>query len=210
MKPFMYKNSFLEFEKITGTVTGASKYSETYIRTVGGGGQIKNGTGYISTPSIRSTSITKQEFWLITESGEERPINITGYDIPIREGQVVTVIHACRAESYIIIVFNHTANRYWTLRTPKDIVKDFPFVRGYGFHVSGLIILPIIFFAAVLAGGTNQMVGVGVIVFELAAFGFLLVDYLRVRSERETVIKALSTYYQNLTDEVASIASRSK
>ncbi|VVP59735.1 hypothetical protein PS850_06123 [Pseudomonas fluorescens] len=94
MESFKHKNKAVEFSKVTGEVLSQNKYSETRVSSSGGGGYIGKQGGHVQAPKIQTTIIKKQEFWIKKADGTEESVKLTGYDIPLREGQFITLISA--------------------------------------------------------------------------------------------------------------------
>jgi hypothetical protein len=115
METFTYRGKTLDFRSITGTVLDTSTRSETHISGGGGGGYIGPKGGHIDDISIRSHNTTLQEFWIKTEDGMEKSVNISGTSIPLRAGQRITLIAAeqkGRNEGWYASVINHNANQF--------------------------------------------------------------------------------------------------
>ena len=115
METFTYRGKTLEFRSITGTVLDTSTRSETHISGGGGGGYIGPKGGHIDDISIRSHNTTLQEFWIKTEDGMEKSVNISGTSIPLRANQRITLISAeqkGRNEGWYASVINHNANQF--------------------------------------------------------------------------------------------------
>lgn len=135
MEDFVYKGKRIEFTSVTGTVLSSDKreHTETYTSTSGGGGYIHNGTGYINAPrtTTRSTTVTNHEFWLSLENGEERSIKLSGTDIPLREGQKVTMVSARKpgenSGEWTLLV-NHSAGRYWNVLDAAGFIGEFDLI----------------------------------------------------------------------------------
>lgn len=75
----------------TGTVSGATTWSETHVSGGGGGGYMHNGSGHVSSTSISSTVRERQRFFLVEPDGDETEFNDTG--LAVRDGQTVTVVY---------------------------------------------------------------------------------------------------------------------
>jgi len=116
MQDLILRNKTIKFWKVTGEVIGNQKYSETHVSSSGGGGFVSNSGGYVEAPSVNSTTILNQDFWIRTEDGQEIPIQLKDSDIPLRIGQKISVIYSRREESdsgWASTLVNHSANRYW-------------------------------------------------------------------------------------------------
>jgi len=132
MENFSYRGKVVKFWRITGEVLASDKRTETHVYSSGGGGNIEGNitggygyvSGHISAPKIHSESITSQEFWIKTEDGTERSVQLYNSDIPLRIGQKITLIWADREgiknRPYIILV-NHNANRHWFILNNRTL-----------------------------------------------------------------------------------------
>jgi hypothetical protein len=97
--------------------------------------------------------MTKQEIWIRRNNGEEAAIQLSGVDVPVREGQRLTFIaakHPRAKDGFWVTVVNHTANRHWRLLGNAEISVQgrlgvFPLVRLFDFVVAAAI-----FFAMVV------------------------------------------------------------
>jgi hypothetical protein len=124
MKTFKFENKQLEFSGVSGDVIDQQKYSETHVSSSGGGGYVGPHGGHVSAPSIHSTAVTKQEFWLKADDGGEKAIQLSGVDVAIRTGQKITLISAKRVDkndSYPIALINHTTNDNSLLENGKSL-----------------------------------------------------------------------------------------
>lgn len=119
---FVHRGKTIEFHYATGEVIGTNKFSETHVSSSGGGGTVGgyvgphggNVGGSVSAPVIRSTAVTNHEFWIRTDEGKEIPIKLKGVDIPIREGQRITIVSANRKNrEELFAVVNHNDERYY-------------------------------------------------------------------------------------------------
>ena len=102
----------LKFWTITGEVISSAKRSDTYVSgsTSGYNGQVYG--------NVSSNVVVAHEFWLRKPDGTEEEIQITGYDIPLREGQKVTMLLAHpegETNSKYVALINHSAGKYWML-----------------------------------------------------------------------------------------------
>lgn len=124
MESFKHKSKEIEFWSVTGVVLGQNKYSETHVSSSGGGGSVGPYGGHVSAPQIHSSTVTNHEFWIQQEDGTERCIQLSGHDIPLREGQKITLISAGLKEKdsgYFTILLNHAANKHWYLNNGNDL-----------------------------------------------------------------------------------------
>jgi hypothetical protein len=113
-----------KFRVVTGHVLSNEKRSETKVWSSGGGGYVGGYGGFVEAPQVHSQAVTCQEFWLASESGNEEYVQIQGVDIPLREGQKISIIYLSekgKSASYHALLINHNANKYWfTKGLPAD------------------------------------------------------------------------------------------
>ena len=132
MNDFIHDGPSIQFWKVSGEVISTQKRSETQVWSSGGGGYVSKGTGYVSSPTVKSTVITQHEFWLKTEDGPEIPVKFSGVDIPMCEGQRVTLISAKKSDkdtSLYSILVNHAAERHWFINNAASLNKEFKFSK---------------------------------------------------------------------------------
>ncbi|NVK25944.1 MAG: hypothetical protein HWE10_13540 [Gammaproteobacteria bacterium] len=116
MENFKHKNKDIEFWSETGEILGQNKYSETHVSSSGGGGYVGKHGGHVSAPQVHSTTVTNHEFWIKKEDGSEKSVQLAGHDIPLREGQKITLISAGvkgKDSGYFSVLVNHNANKHW-------------------------------------------------------------------------------------------------
>lgn len=126
MESFKHKNKAVEFSKVTGEVLSQNKYSETRVSSSGGGGYIGKQGGHVQAPKIQTTIIKKQEFWIKKADGTEESVKLTGYDIPLREGQFITLISATindAKSTYYTALVNHSAKNHHVISNASDLNK---------------------------------------------------------------------------------------
>src|SRR2546425_3622832 len=118
MEPFSRSGKQVQFSSVTGKVVSSSKRSDTYINTSYSSGTTSSGDRY-SIPHVTSNVVVKQEFFLLTEDGREVPIQLSGVDIPVRDGQTVTMIaggvHPDRRDNYWVRMAVHDTGRYYAV-----------------------------------------------------------------------------------------------
>jgi hypothetical protein len=120
MKPFDCNGKQIVFTKVAGTVAGAHKRAETSISGSGGGGSSWDGRGRTEPVTITSTVSVKQEFFLKTPDGKQVPVQLSDEDIPIMDGQKVTMIagHAGKERRWTHLV-NHDTELFWRIGNAK-------------------------------------------------------------------------------------------
>lgn len=145
MENFKYRNKEVEFSEVTGEVLGQNKYSETHVSSSGGGGYVGQHGGHVSAPQVRSTAITNHEFWIKTDDGAEKSVQLSGCDIPLREGHKITLITAGlkgKKSSYHSILVNHNAKKHWFIKEAQELNKllGLQIASGKSILIAGLII----------------------------------------------------------------------
>lgn len=132
MKLFSHRGKHVEFWTITGEVLGSDKYSETHVTSSGGGGHVSgyvgpNGgtvSGRVDTPMVSSRSVTNHDFWIKTDNGQEKDIQLRGVDIPLRVGQKITLVSAGlkgRNKRWYAMLVNHNAGKRWIINRPEEL-----------------------------------------------------------------------------------------
>jgi len=114
MEDLIIDGQTFEFTVVTGDILSQNKFSETHVSGGGGGGT----HGHSSNISISSQAITKQEFWIKTDDGKEKSIQLSGFDIPLREGQRISIVNMWDKEKEVywhVCLVNHTADDYFIL-----------------------------------------------------------------------------------------------
>ena len=91
LESFKHNNKEIVFWEITGEVMSSNKHSETQVWSSGGGGYVGPQGGQVAAPTVQSRAITNHEFWLKTTDGKEKSIQLSDVDIPLREGQKITL-----------------------------------------------------------------------------------------------------------------------
>lgn len=142
---FESRGKVVEFEVLTGEVVGSEKYSETHVTSSGGGGYVGGGGGYVSAPTVSSSTVINHEFWLRSEGGREVPVRFKGVEIPLRQGQKISLISVGRkgaGDKYYTTLINHQAGRHWSLNDFSSIQQKLKLERVTG--VSAMIVLAVI------------------------------------------------------------------
>jgi hypothetical protein len=104
----------LSTKQVTGIVTGLSSHTEIDIN-----GTVKDRVGQDMDVAMRSSSVHHQKFFVRQENGVEKPVHLWGSDIPVAEGQRVTVIYSCAGEHEVPgYFFNHAARQGWQVFNP--------------------------------------------------------------------------------------------
>jgi hypothetical protein len=99
-------------QKDTGVVQSVKDWSETHVRSSGGGGHLSGGTGHVSAPIISSSTIHRQVFFVKCEDGTEMECDTNLINIGVGH-QVTLVWGAKQGKDYgpYLGFYNHTTNR---------------------------------------------------------------------------------------------------
>ena len=188
----------LKFTEVTGTVLDSSKWSETHVSGGGGGGYISEGTGRMQGIDISSSTSTQHDIWIKEDStGRERPLQLSGVDVPLRQGQRITVVFVASAKgSTAAILANHSAGSFWKLCGGKSIHREF--IRSAGVElfmrlVVAAVILGFLFIPFLLSGGRGGGADAAGAINLLLLFALLLALYVGwriVKGDRRTRIDA--------------------
>ncbi len=98
----------------TGKVAQANKHMETQVYGGGGGGYSYKGTGTSAPISISSTTVVHDEVFLIDEKGEEVALQLSNFDLAVREGHILTalwLIKEGKDSGKYIIIYNHNIKK---------------------------------------------------------------------------------------------------
>lgn len=127
MKSFEHNGKRVEFSAVNGIVQGHHKRGDTIMEGSGGGGY----NGNTRSVSISSRVVVKQDFFVKEDSERETPVQLSGKDIPLADGQHVTMISGGtdKAKRWTHLV-NHSAQLYWTLDDAKGLVIAWGVVRN--------------------------------------------------------------------------------
>ncbi len=154
MEPFDFQGKRLEGWTITGTVLSVKKHSRTHVTTSGGGGWVGPNGGTVAPPTVTSSTTTELEIWLRCDGSDgETTIKLFNVEVPLREGQRITLIAAKRPQAkdgFWLTLVNHAANRHWQLSTNVQVSKQgkldaYPLLRWYDWIVAfllGWVVLP--------------------------------------------------------------------
>lgn len=133
----------LIFERVKGTVIGAQKISETKIYSSGGGGYVGQYGGRVQAPKIHSTSSTNMDFFLLKEDGIEVNVKLRDRDIPLREGQQVTMLMAKKSRNdsaYWVGLFNHNTMKIHFLLS-DSVMENIGVVKRIRFFSLATLVL---------------------------------------------------------------------
>lgn len=128
MNNFKHGKREIEFWTTSGEVMDSAKRSETHISSSGGGGHVSRDGGYVAPPTIQSKVITKHEFWMKTDEGQEMPVQLEGLDIPLLPGQKVTMLSVKKKDKdsgHYATLINHSAGQYWPVSKAGTLLSNF-------------------------------------------------------------------------------------
>lgn len=113
------------FSVATGTVLEVQKHSSTSVHSSGGGGYVHEGSGYISAPTVHSTTSTTQEIWFKDASGTQHQMKFFDADVPIRTGNEFSIVYAGVVGQYYpspMALVNYATNHWHYLSAPADFL----------------------------------------------------------------------------------------
>ena len=111
----------LIFSAASGTVIESKVWSETEVRSHGGGGYSSN---YIHAPTITSTVSTNREIWVRTEQGEEFRVVTYGSNPAVKAGHAVSVICVdIGSKFFSIALINKTTKLWYQLCNLDDFAR---------------------------------------------------------------------------------------
>ncbi len=217
MQSFSYGGKTINFSAWTGIVSGSTKSSETRVWGSGGGGYVGPRGGYVSAPTIQSTIIRKHEFWLTDKDGKEWPFKIGGPDIPLRDGQKVTVIAGFpkgKDTGWNLLLHNYNANHYWFILSSDELVDYYRLASKWGWQafVAILIIFPVVsfglYFLSALQSNTHptMLTYCSIPLGMLCGFLFGFVTRAQVKGERDKAASLLSSHIKSLAKDITTNA----
>jgi hypothetical protein len=170
MQLLKLSNKSVEIYSITGKVVSVKQRNQSHIHASGGGGTIINGTGNIRDISISTSNTHHQEIFIEDMDGLQHPVQLTNWNLPFIEGNVLTVVWIMEPGDKVgpyVLIQNHSTNQYAIL---DDKIKSFSrvtFFKTLGFLliVANLIA---IFFAGKLGVyiGTFAAIGLSPLVWQ--------------------------------------------
>ncbi len=109
-----------DLSRVTGIVRGSGRHAETIVTGTGSG--VHGGPVNVD---IRSESVLHQQFFLQRHDGIDEPVKMWGFDVPLADGQTVTMIRATRGKrARMSALVNHNARRSWPLYTDAAQVAE--------------------------------------------------------------------------------------
>ncbi len=185
------KNIFgrnLELYAVTGKVIETKRWAETSVSSSGGGSVIAQGSGYINSPQIESTTFQKIEFWIKeNESGQEKVINLTNSNFNVKNDQEVVVLYSKinNKDFGISFLYNKNANIFSSLNNEGELSalgKKSIFNRF--FIVGFLYYLAILLTGAVIASPSFYWLGYLIVIALVVSF---LLDLYKTKQKNELI-----------------------
>lgn len=195
MRNFVLGKKVVEFSAVTGEVLSSDKFSETQVYSRGGGPLPGGGSSGVS---VHSNVTTKQEFWLRTDDGEEKAIQLSGADIPIRLGQRLTVINAHLAGSELRLyaaLINHTAKTQSILQTGRSFIDFFKVTGTPGMSVIYAAVMWAVIGGVLTLSGNGNAAGV---LASVVAFFYLAYRIVRRVSRDKHAIRSFVTHLEGI------------
>ena len=185
----------LVFRQYTGAVLDTSKWSETHVSGGGGGGMsFHGGQGKTAPVSIGSSTSTQHDIWIKDEeTGKDRPIQLSGVDMPLRTGHRITVISVAERRDgkepgdwWYAMVVNHDAGRFWPVNRGVFLTDQ----AGLGGTAGRKVLYTLALIVSIVFGGCSLFVAQGpgegsadfglYFVFAAAALGFSLWKVMKI------------------------------
>jgi len=201
MESFKHRGKEVKFWSITGEVIGQNKYSETHVSSSGGGGYVGKHGGFVNAPQVNSTVVTNHEFWIKKDNGVEESVQLSGADIPLREGQKVTAIFShlsSEDEGPCSILVNHSERKHRFIKSASALNKNMGLDVFGGLSI--LTVAVIFFVVKYLADFFNNEDS---ITWAVCVSIFYLFMHLIIKHSRITEME------QKLSDHLESLAQKS-
>lgn len=173
----------VEFFAFHGRVIDSDKVSETHVSSSGGDVWTDaNGNAHSTPLTVSSTSVTNHDFWIMTDDGNEKNIKLSGFDVPLRVGQRITMLYAKKEGTdtgWPAALINHNAKKHWYLYSGKKLRENIDFFRFTTFEsLLGLTvwvsicggILGLMFMIAGEAGGYTLILILGALIHLRSAY----------------------------------------
>jgi hypothetical protein len=190
MESFQGEKETALFSDRTGTVISSTKRSETHVSSSGGGGYLDKGTGYVQPTTIRSTVVTRHEFWVRTDEGVDVPVQLTDVDIPLAEGQRISLVYGAlgtgttrwtrhpRRAAHVstprmVQLINHSSQQSWTLHSATK-------------EIAGLMLAPVAAVSYAICGGLALLMLIWSELW-IAPAGYLVYGFIRRRMRKNAI-----------------------
>ncbi len=198
MGNYKHRNKEVEFYKTTGVVLSQNKYSETHVSSTDG---YVTSSGRVVSPKIHSNSVTKHELWIKTADGREISVQLSGVNIALREGQVITLLSAGRTDlntNYYVSLINHSSGESSQINTTKELnnlLKLEP-ITGWSFWKAVGLGGVLVFLLPAVMGHSQKNTAIAIAV--IIAFLYFAYRIIIRLTRRSTVLKSLQEYRSQL------------
>lgn len=112
----------------TGKVASSSKNLETRVHGGGGGSYSYQGTGTSAPVTISSTTVVHDQLFLVNKEGREIAVQLEGWDVACREGNIVTamwgIIGSDKQGEYFAIINHSTGSKTVKKQVIKSIARS--------------------------------------------------------------------------------------
>ncbi len=149
MEELKFNKTNIAFRSVTGTVLNSTKLIETHFSSYD--------------PGISSKAVTNHEFWIEKDDGTELSVRLKGIEIPLRQGQKITLI-SCRKKSkkpdspwWYTSLINHSEKSIRTINDAKGLNK--------------LMNVELVFLSAIIYAIISYVIAV-LLAFSLGFMGF--------------------------------------
>jgi hypothetical protein len=142
----------------TGIVESVKDWSETHVSSSGGGGYLQGGTGTVSAPTVRSTSIHRQVFFLKYEDGTQEEFNTPLISVAV--GHKVTGVWGAKQGNdtgHYLGYYDHTTNKYGFY--DEYDYRDFGQKKLRNQGCLSLAVYLVLFFSVFIWGANHGMAG---------------------------------------------------
>jgi hypothetical protein len=112
---------------LNGVVTSTKRWSDTHIRSSGGGGYVGSGGGYVSAPQITSDVVQRLEVSIKDSQGKESFEDVGSYGVSFKEGDGIAILKE-PVSSHFVYLENTTTGE----------VYSFKFAPWFGYAFGGL------------------------------------------------------------------------
>lgn len=157
LEPYTVQNKTFQFLAVQGTVLEGKSWNETHVSGGGGGGAMLEGMGSFHQDPIHSSVVTRNEFWLEVEKGNEKDVHVSDVRFPIRPGHCVTVVYGeykGANAAYPVLLINHATGNFTTVASNIGYTLDDAKLRKSAMHFGKSLVGGLLSFglAGVIAG----------------------------------------------------------
>lgn len=183
----------LLFWEYTGTVLSTEKRSN-----------VQTSRYDLDQRSVHHTSTLEHEFWIKTTAGYEFPVRLKNHNIPLREGQSVTLIFAGQNGSqhpYLCSLVNHAAWHHWFLYSVKTLARFLHPARQTGKALGVAFVASLLFLLMMVLLTSQIQLSISVTTF----FGFVVTlaaivyDSIQFAPIRRALHRDVAAHIEDLT-----------